>query len=62
MTKLMRIYPMDHTNPNETGRFTNQQLVHGILEGKGRYMPAWKGILSQAGVEALVSYIRLLSY
>ncbi len=62
MTKLMRIYPMDHANPNETGRFTNQQLVHGILEGKGRYMPAWKGILSQADVEALVSYIRLLSY
>lgn len=62
MTKLMRIYPMDHTNPNETGRFTNEQLVRGIMEGKGRYMPAWKGILSRADVEALVSYIRLLSY
>ena len=62
MTKLMGINPMDHTNPNETGRFSNEELVRGILEGKGRYMPAWKGILTQAEVEGLVSYIRLLSY
>ena len=32
-----------------------------ILDGKGRFMPAWRGILSDSDVEGLVSYIRLLS-
>jgi len=61
MTKLMGITPMDHTNPNETNRLNNEALVKSILDGKGRFMPAWRGILSQTEVEALVSYIRLLS-
>lgn len=61
MTKLMGIMPMDHTNPNETNALNNEELVKSILDGKGRFMPAWRGILSQSDVEALVSYIRLLS-
>lgn len=62
MTKLMGIMPMDHTNPNETNRLSNEELIKSILDGKGRFMPAWRGILSQDDVEALVSYIRLLSH
>lgn len=62
MTKLMGIMPMDHTNPNETNRLSNKELVKSILDGKGRFMPAWRDILSQDDVEALVSYIRLLSH
>ena len=62
MTKIMGITPMDHTNPNETGRLSNEELVRSILDGKGQYMPAWRGILEQGDVEALVSYIRLLSH
>jgi mono/diheme cytochrome c family protein len=61
MTSLMGIMPMDHTNPNETNSLDNEELVKSILDGKGRFMPAWRGILSQTDVEALVSYIRLLS-
>jgi mono/diheme cytochrome c family protein len=61
MTKLMGIMPMDHTNSNETSRLDNEQIVKSILDGKGRFMPAWRGILSQNDIEALVSYIRLLS-
>lgn len=61
MTNLMGIMPMDHTNPNETNDLDNEELIESILEGKGRFMPAWRGILSQTDVEALVSYIRLLS-
>ncbi len=61
MTELMGITPMDHTNPNETNSLNNEDLVNSILDGKGRFMPAWRGILSQSDVEALVSYIRLLS-
>jgi len=58
----MGIMPMDHTNPNETNSLDNEELVESILDGTGRYMPAWRGILSQGDVEALVSYIRLLSH
>jgi cbb3-type cytochrome c oxidase subunit III len=62
MTKLMGIMPMDHTNSNVTNSLDNEELVKSILDGKGRYMPAWRGILGQTDVEALVSYIRLLSH
>ena len=62
MTQLMGIMPMDHTNPNETNTLSNQQLAESILDGKGRFMPAWRNILSQSDVEALISYIRLLSH
>ncbi len=62
MTDLIGVMPMDHTNPNETNSIDNDELMRSILEGKGRFMPAWKGILSQDDVEALVSYIRLLSF
>jgi len=62
MTKLMGIMPMDHTNRNETNRLNNEELAKSILDGKGRFMPAWRNILSQSDVEALISYIRLLSH
>ena len=62
MTQLMGITPMDHTNPNETNSLDNQAIIESILDGKGRFMPAWRGILSQSDVGALVSYIRLLSH
>ncbi len=62
MTKLMGIMPMDHTNPNETNPLTNKELASSILDGKGRFMPAWRDTLTQQEVEALVSYIRMLSY
>lgn len=62
MTNLIGVMPMDHTNPNETNSLENKDIVKSILDGKGRYMPAWRDILSQSDVEALVSYIRLLSH
>ena len=62
MTNLIGVMPMDHTNPNETNSLSNDELAASILDGKGRFMPAWRGILSQSDVEALVSYIRLLAF
>ena len=61
MTRLMGMMPMDHTNPNMTNPLSNEALGKSILDGKGRFMPAWRGILSKTEVDALVSYIRLLS-
>ena len=62
MTRLMGIMPMDHTNRNETNALNNEDLAKSILDGKGKFMPAWRDILSQSDVEALISYIRLLSH
>ena len=62
MTSLIGIMPMDHTNPNETESLSNEEIANSILDGKERFMPAWRGILNQSDVEALVSYIRLLSH
>jgi len=62
MTQLMKIEPADHTNPIEMDRLSNEILLDSILTGKGKYMPAWEGVLSQEEVEALVSYVRLLSH
>ncbi len=61
MTQLIAMEPMDHTNPVVMNRLSNDELIRSILDGAGEYMPTWKGILSQAEVEALVSYIRLLA-
>lgn len=62
MTNLLGISPADHTNPNETNRLSNKEIIESILDGKGRFMPAWRSVLSQSDAEALVSYIRLLSH
>ncbi len=61
MTKLIDLEPADHTNSNTMNRLSNDELIAFILKGNDEYMPAWEGILDQEEIEALVSYIRLLS-
>jgi cbb3-type cytochrome c oxidase subunit III len=61
MTKIMEIEPADHTNIIEMDPLSNHQLVNIIRKGKGQFMPAWDGILSQGEIDTLVSYIRLIS-
>lgn len=62
LTEMIGIEPADHSNPNEMGRIDNDELIISIQFGKGDFMPAWNDILNQGEIEALVSYIRLLSY
>lgn len=61
LSKLIGINPIDHTNPRKTEAMSNDKLAQSILNGKGNYMPGWRGILSRQEIDALVSYIRLLS-
>lgn len=61
MTALMDIHPADHSSPTEMTELSNRDLISSIRDGKGRYMPAWENILTTPEIEALVSYIRLLS-
>ncbi|MCU7933119.1 MAG: c-type cytochrome [Candidatus Thiodiazotropha sp. (ex Codakia rugifera)] len=60
MTNLIGIKPIDHTNPHKTDKLANEDLARSILDGKGRFMPAWRDILNKSEVDGLVSYIRLL--
>ncbi|ODB85904.1 c-type cytochrome [Candidatus Thiodiazotropha endoloripes] len=60
LTNLIGVVPIDLTNPGKTDDFSNKTLTKDILEGKGDYMPGWKGILTNEEVDGLVSYIRLL--
>ncbi|MEW8441550.1 MAG: c-type cytochrome [Candidatus Thiodiazotropha taylori] len=60
LTKLIGVVPVDLTNPKKADGFSNRTLAKDIIEGKGDYMPGWKGILTNEEVDALVSYIRLL--
>jgi len=62
MTALIDINPTDHSNPTQMNEISNLEMVRSIKNGKGNYMPAWKEIISQTEIEALVSYIRLLSH
>ena len=60
LTNLIGVVPIDLTNPIKTDDFSNSTLAKDIIEGKGDYMPGWKGILTNEEVDGLVSYIRLL--
>ena len=61
MTQILEMEPLDHTNPVVMNHMTNDDMIAAILSGNGEYMPAWEGILNRDEVEALVSYIRLLT-
>ncbi len=61
MTQILDMEPLDHTNPVAMNPMTNEELIQAIMTGNGEYMPGWEGLLSQEDVEALVSYIRLLT-
>ncbi len=62
MAALIEIEPMEHSDPAATAELDNERLIASILDGKGRHMPAWRGVLRRVDAEALVSYIRLLGY
>jgi cytochrome c oxidase cbb3-type subunit 3 len=62
LTQLMPITPTDHTDTKLMGAFTDKRLTNIITNGDATmpYMPAWKGILTESEIEAVVRYIRAL--
>lgn len=62
MTSLIDMKPKDHTNSLSMNEISNLEMIRAIKNGKGNYMPAWEGTISNDEVEALVSYIRLLGH
>lgn len=63
MAGLLRIKPVDHTDPDKMDKLNNQDLIRIIYLGKEEgFMPAWKEILTSTEIQAVVSYIRVLSH
>jgi len=63
MMSIIPIKPTDHTNAEKMDKMTNEELVAIVANGDpGSYMPAWKGILSETEIAAVVSYMRFLSH
>lgn len=64
MMSIIPIKPADHTNAERMDKMTNEELVAIVTNGKdaGSFMPGWKGILSEAEIGAVVSYMRFLSH
>lgn len=62
MVDILKIKPADHTKAGAVAGMSNKELLMTIIEGKGNYMPGWKGILSDDEVAAVASYIRLMSH
>jgi mono/diheme cytochrome c family protein len=55
------IHTPDFTSPSWQARHTDQQLKSAIENGvKGTSMPAWRGKLTTAQIDQLVTYIRSL--
>lgn len=63
MMSIVPIKPADHTNSERMEKMTNEELLNIVTNGKsGGYMPAWKGILTDAEIASVVSYVRFLDH
>ncbi|RDH92006.1 MAG: hypothetical protein DIZ77_07805 [endosymbiont of Seepiophila jonesi] len=63
LTNVITMTPADHTDGVTMNQISNEQMRKDITigsTGKG-LMPGWKGLLSDAEIDGLISYIRLLS-
>ncbi len=61
MTRLLKMEPRDLSEPAAMNALSNEELVARIVDGAGKLMPAWEGILDDAEIAALVCYIQLLA-
>ncbi len=63
LTDVMKIKPTDHTDSEKMNKMSNTRMIEVVTTGTiGKsLMPGWEGRLTQEEIEAVVSYIRLLS-
>jgi cytochrome c oxidase cbb3-type subunit III len=56
---FMEPHPRDLTDPAFRRAATRARLVQSIREGlPGTSMPAWKSVLAQSDIDAIVAYVR----
>lgn len=61
LAHLIRIPMMDFTESETMNDLSDENLLSMIRDGKGDYMPSWKGILSDSEIVDVASYVRMLA-
>ena len=61
LARLFGISMMDFTRSEETKQISDEDLIRMIRDGKGDYMPSWKGILSDSEIADVAAYVRMLA-
>jgi cbb3-type cytochrome c oxidase subunit III len=61
LAHLLQVSMMDFTQSENMKKISDDDLLDLIREGKGDYMPSWKGILSDNEIVDVASYVRLLA-
>lgn len=61
LAHLIQIPMMDFTESENMKKISDEDLVAVIRDGKGDYMPSWKGILSGNEIADVASYVRMLA-
>jgi len=61
LAHLFGISMMDFTTSENVKQMSDEELMNTIRDGKGDYMPSWKGFLNDDEIADVASYLRLLS-
>lgn len=61
LAHLFGISMMDFTTSEDVKKISDEELTNLIRDGKGDYMPSWKGILNDDEIADVASYVRLLA-
>lgn len=61
LAHLFRTQMMDFAQSENMKNMSDEDLLNMIREGKGDYMPSWKGILSDREIVDVASYVRMLA-
>ncbi len=61
LAHLIQIAMIDFTMSENMKGMSDEELVKLIREGKGDYMPSWKGALSDDEITDVAAYVRLLA-
>ncbi|MDH3239644.1 MAG: cytochrome c [Alphaproteobacteria bacterium] len=61
LAHLFGISMMDFTQSENMKQIGDENLMSMIRDGKGDYMPSWKGILSDSEIADVAAYVRMLA-
>lgn len=61
LAHLFGISMMDFTLSENMKQINDEDLMSMIRDGKGDYMPSWKGTLSDSEIADVASYVRMLA-
>lgn len=61
LADLMNIPMIDFTISKDMEKMSDEKLIDITRDGKGEYMPSWKGTLNDDEITDVVAYIRMLS-